>query len=523
MKLKNIIYISLAGVLTLTSCNSLLDIPQKGVLNFDTFYRTDEDAEAAIIACYSQLRNLEFSYRMGKEMLTDDFWAGGGARNDNADLEQLNEFTFGTDQTFLRGMFESYYGIIYKANVVLGHVTEETEIMRRARAEAKIFRAWAYFELITMWGNPPFVDHELEPSEYARPNGTTEELWGLVERDLTEAISSGSLTEKSSVNDKTWRVTKQFAQAILGKAYLWQKKNGEAAQVFNDIVDSQLYDLYSDYENILVGQGKQNCESIFESIRVDNTNNPYENFGLPSTGYNTVASMCHWRTGNMDLNPEEFASMGWGFLNPTRDLYDDFVKSEGTDGYRLNATLKTYAQMQERNNRIKAGMEIINEGYFMWKWRILRTDLPAAMDNSMAYCNNPRWMRFAEVLLCGAEANLLAGNQDKADAYYNRIRTRAQAATKSGVSLEDIKLEKRVEMCGEGTRFQDLVRWGDAENKLKNNGEKTPYLNSNGDVRWVKYNGDDTSRYGFKPKHKLLPYPGEELRLNKMIKQNPGW
>ncbi len=63
MKLKNIIYISLAGVLTLTSCNSLLDIPQKGVLNFDTFYRTDEDAEAAIIACYSQLRNLEFSRR----------------------------------------------------------------------------------------------------------------------------------------------------------------------------------------------------------------------------------------------------------------------------------------------------------------------------------------------------------------------------------------------------------------------------------------------------------------------------
>ena len=123
-------------------------------------------------------------------------------------------------QGYLEGMFTSYYGIIYKANVVLGHVPDESEIQKRARAEAKVFRAWSYFELISMWGNPPLVDHELEPSEYHKPNGTTEELWALVEKDLTEAINSGLLTEKANADDKTWRITKQFASEGCGQCHL---------------------------------------------------------------------------------------------------------------------------------------------------------------------------------------------------------------------------------------------------------------------------------------------------------------
>ena len=233
MKTRYIILALTAATAAFSSCNHMLDIPQHGVQNYETYYQTDEEAEAAIVSCYIQVKNNEMNYVLGKNMLTDDFWAGGGGRNDNADLEGLNEFTFGTDQGYLEGMFTSYYGIIYKANVVLGHVPEESEIQLRARAEAKVFRAWSYFELISMWGNPPLVDHELEPSEYQMPNGTTEELWALVEKDLTEAIESGYLTQKANADDKTWRVTKQFAQALLGKAYLWQKKYDEAAKTFD--------------------------------------------------------------------------------------------------------------------------------------------------------------------------------------------------------------------------------------------------------------------------------------------------
>ena len=218
--MKKIFKYALIGAVAvgLASCEDKLDIKQHGVLNYETYYQTDEEAESAATAMYLQMRGLAYNFYLGKNMLTDDFWAGGAQRNDNADLEQLNEFTFGTDQNFLEGMFSGYYGLIYKANVVLGHVKEDTEVMRRARAEAKVFRAWAYFELISMWGNPPLVDHELTSSEYSQPNGKTEELWALVETDLTEAINSGCLSEKASVTDsETWRVTKQYE---IGRAHV---------------------------------------------------------------------------------------------------------------------------------------------------------------------------------------------------------------------------------------------------------------------------------------------------------------
>ncbi|MGM9753134.1 MAG: RagB/SusD family nutrient uptake outer membrane protein [Candidatus Cryptobacteroides sp.] len=520
MKAKYIL-IAASCLLCLASCEKMLDIPQKGVLNYDTFYQTDEEAENALMACYLQLRGLEYNYVLGKNMLTDDFWAGGADRGDNAELEQLNEFTFGTDQSMLQGMFTSYYEIIYTANVVLGHVSDDSPIKSRARAEAKVFRAWSYFELISMWGNPPLVDHELDPSEYSCPNGSTEALWAFVENDLKEAIESGCLTQKSSQDEKSWRITKQFAQAMLGKAYLWQGKYKEAAAEFDNVVESKLYRLWENYEDLLTVRGKQNPESIFESIRVDDSNNAFDNV------FTLTAVMIHYRTDRMTLNAADgLADTGWGFLNPTLDLYNDFVAVEGADGYRLKASLKTVDQMAERGHVLNVGSTCINEGVFMWKWRVLAeqyTQYGGGFPSFFFNVNNPRWMRYAEVLLCGAEAHLMAGNQTKADEYMNLIRNRAQAPQKSGYTLEEIKREKRIELCGESLRFQDLVRWGDAAGRLADNGEKSPVLGSNRQVSYIRYNGEDPSRYGFKDKHNKLPYPGVEIRLNKKIQQNPGW
>ena len=68
--------------------------------------------------------------------------------------------------------------------------------MRRAVAEAKFYRAWAYVELVTLWGTAPLVDHLLAPSEYHVSNSTPEALWAFVEQNLEEAISSGALPSK---------------------------------------------------------------------------------------------------------------------------------------------------------------------------------------------------------------------------------------------------------------------------------------------------------------------------------------
>ena len=516
MKIKNIILTVFAGVLALTSCNeSLLNIPQKGVLNYDTYYSTDEEILTASAAMYYEVRNWEFNVLLCKAMLTDDFYAGGANRGDNANLQMLNEFVFDAEEDYIEGMFTTYYTLIYKANVVLGHIDENfSETAKMVRAEAKVFRAFAYFDLITMWGNPPLVDHELLPSEYARPNGTTEELWGLVEKDLTEAIASGALAEKTGLNDNTtWRVTKQFAQALLGKAYLWQGKNAEAAAAFDEVVKSEKYDLFrGEYGDIMKAANKHNVESIFESNRVHNSNNEYENFTM-------YYLMIHWRMDQLNY-PKDTPLMntGWGFRIPTQDLYTDFVRNEGVDGYRLNQTMRTYDQVKA-DQGITVKSTVLNDGLFMWKGRVLAED--RGTGNDYVYMANVLWMRYAEVLLCAAEAHLAAGNTTKATEYVNLVRERAKLAPLGTVTLDDIKLEKRLELVGEGQRFQDLLRWGEAAEKLKNNGKQYPTLYTNGDVKYTDINHPE---YGFKVgKHERLPYPATEVRLNSAIQQNPGY
>lgn len=509
----------LSGILMLgatVACNNKLVIDQHGSLNYDTYYKTDEEAETATAYTMLTLRNMESSIFITKNMLSDDFWAGGSQRNDAASMEKLNEYTFDSDLSNIKDLFSGYYSVIYYCNVAIAHVEPDTPVKKRVVEEARVLRAWAHFELASLWGNPPIVDHELEASEYAQGNSTDEELWSFLETELTAAIGSGALAQKSHVNDKdTWQPTKQFAQAILGKVYLWQGKKADAARVLDEVIESKLYALYEgEYEDLQRYDNAFNCEELFTIRRVDDPAAVWVNI-------NTYRIGIHWKTDAMNLT-SDFSSMGWGQCNPQKSLYDAFVQAEGEDGYRLNQSLKTYPQMVALGNTIKDGMTLYgNEGFFMWKWRRLAGEAPGA---GMGYAdtNSPRYMRYAEVLLLAAEANL-GVNQDKADKYYNEIRTRAKASTKTGVTLADIQLEKRCELCGEGTRFQDMLRWGIAADCLKNQGGEIPTLDANGNVSYQQYN-KDASKYGFKEgKHNLLPYPALETSQNTNIKQNPQW
>lgn len=513
MKTNNTILAVLTAILaafTLASCSSRLDIPRKGVLDKETYYEDVNNLEGAAASMYTEVRGWEYNVLLCKNMLTDDFYAGGAARGDNIDLEKLNEFTFDSEESYIEAMFTTYYSLIYKANVILGNVDPTSgDVAARVVAEAHTFRAWAYFELISMWGNPPLVDHVLSPSEYSMPNGETEALWALVEDDLNAAINSGDLSEKSSVDDNTqWRVTKQYAQALLGKAYLWQGKYEEASKAFNAVVESRLYKLFTaePYGDMFLSRNDMNCESIFESQRVNDPDN-YD-FGL----YNL---MIGWRSsgGEMTIPSNVCFTGGWGFVLPRQALYDAFQKDGDT--YRRSESIKTFDEIKAMGVTVNKNM--VSAGYWMWKNRIITEE---AINSGWSNIRNTRWMRYAEVLLCGAEANFLAGHQDVALNYVNQIRDRAKLSPKGSVTLEDIKLEKRLEMCGEALRYQDLIRWGEGD-LMKDNGATYPDCDQNGKVTLISTN---QTTYGFKTgKHDRLPYPYTEIMLNDQITQNANY
>ena len=120
--------------------------------------------------------------------------------------------------------------------------------------------------------------------------------------------------------------------------------------------------------------------------------------------------------------------------------------------------------------------------------------------------------------MLAAEANLQAGNSAKALQYINEIRTRAKETPLTAVTLNDIKTEKRLELCNEGVRYQDLVRWGDGKTAMGEQGKDVPAFTGS-DVQWNWHN----TVYGFQDRNVLLPIPLKELELNPNMQQNTGW
>ena len=519
---KNIIYIALLAVASLgfSSCDSELDIEKHGNLgSMDDFYTTDENTMQATASLYTEMRGMYFNWFFTKNLLADDVWCGGGSRGDNAEMEKLNEYTFGTDCGMIQSLYSSLYGVIYKANLIIDKTQGESAVMKRAIAEAKVFRAWAHFELVTLWGTAPVVDHLLTPDEYRQANSEPATLWALIESDLNDAINSGMLPSKSTANDQETgiRATKELAQAFLGKAYLFQGKNSEAAAMLDNVISSNKYALFTGgYDLQFHAAYNNNCESMFELQKRNDTEQLWSQMDM-------VFIMQGWRTSVLNYSGQaanELAQGMYGFMNPRKSLYDAFVAWEGANGYRLSKSVLTYDQVSNYGISLQTGQYLYgSEGYFMWKNQALKEDLVSDMSYfQVGEYTDLKVMRYAEVLLLAAEANLNAGKTDKALDYINQVRTRAQEAPLTTVTLSDIKTEKRLELCNECVRFQDLVRWGDAESAMKEQGKEVPAYTTNG-AEWLYKN----QNYGFKSKHKLLPIPLKEIELNPNMTQNAEW
>lgn len=525
--MKKILYSALCIALTLTgaSCSKLLDIPQKGVLETDTFYSTNAECEEAAVAVYdafaSQIFNNGFYF---ETMLDDDTWAAGDNRGANVFLEQLNEFRFTSSLGSIESAFKCDYTIIYRANLIIHKVNPNTPEKKRVMAEAYFFRAYAYLDLVTIFGPAPLVVDLVEDGNYKVGNSTIEAIYTQIKEDLKAALELNALPEKAGLDDNitSIRVTKQTAQALLGKALVFNKEYAAAADMFENVITSEKYGLFQgEYGDILaVAPNNFNREIM---LAVNKVADPLK--------YGFVAwNIFHgWRVDRLDglaTSNIDVVNTGWGFGVPTKSLYDAFVKEEGPDGYRLHQTICTYDRLVSEGITVVEGNFIYGcEGFLSWKFRNSKSSyIPGTF---AGFYNSEVSMRYAEVLLLAAEANLMAGGrQAKADKYLNEVRKRAKLAPKSGITMEDIVVEKRLELCGENLRFKDLVRWGMAAEVLGKQGRNYPtfYGYKPGTTEYnVVYTNLGTDG-GFKAgKHELCPFPQTELQVNSKLEQNKGW
>lgn len=521
---KIVSYIVMAS-LALVSCSKMLDIPQHGnVSTLEEYYKTDEEVESAVAAMYAQLKSLHFQFFYTLTSLDDDSWTGGMTRGDNSNMEKLNEFTFDASHEWLKSCYSDFYRLIYKSSLITEHVEGDSEVARRAVYEARVMRALANFYLVTMWGTAPMVDHVLKPDEYRVSNSTPEAFWTSIENDLKDAISSGFLPSKTSVTDRNTgiRITKEFAYALLGKAYLWQGKYSESASAFDQVISSGLYGLYGvaepgEYQDLMHAVANNCCESLLEA----QWRNDQAVSQVTTLWVSLALRDSYFNCSNPDV------AFGWGFINPSKSLYDAFVAEEGVDGYRLNASIRTPEKLAEVGLELKTVWVPGCEGFFDWKYSLQKGDLIRDVPGFQAFnYMDFHIMRYAEVLLCAAEANLMSGNQSKADEYVNQVRRRARLADKSGVKLEDIKTEKRLELCLENVRYLDLLRWGDAQSVMAEQGHYVPSYSYDASTKTGTVNPREftNTAYGWKAgRNEYLPIPANEIQVNPNIKQNPGW
>jgi len=356
-------------------------------------------------------------------------------------------------------------------------------------AQARFLRAYYYFELVKWFGDVPLaVDKQIlfgEESSYVR--SPTSEVYAQIELDLMYAADNLPL-----VQTETGRVTKGAAQALLGKAYLYQEKFSEAAQTLETVIQSGTYSLVTDYNTIFEAEGENSTESVFE---VQYTDLEGAGFGCLQCSEGNVAVGF---SGVRNYEGPDFTS-GFSFNVPVQEAYEAF---DSDDPRRDIAILNIDAWATATGATFGTGFE--HTGYFNKKY-IPRTRSDQALaDLNLTNPNNYRSIRYADVLLMAAEANNRGGiDEAKAQGYLNDVRRRAfgddlHDITATGVSLTNaIYLERRLELIGEGHRFFDLVRTGKAVQEIN----------------------------GFQAgKHELFPIPAIEIQLaGNVWAQNPGY
>ncbi len=518
-----------------TSCSNELDIPQKGSYPTDTYYSTDEEAATALALSMSYINNMAFEIIQSINCLSDDVWPGGANAGDQPGLHQFSGFYISTENDKVLNIYSFCYRLIYFSNVLiekLENKDDATPFMKQCVAEAYFLRGWAEFYLGVLWGNPPIVDHVLQPNEYnSVTNSEYGEMLEQAGKDFRHAIESGNLPEKNALGDKTnlAHCTLAAAQGYLGKVYLFQQKYSEAATTLDKIIDSKKYALYDgDYADIIKAPSNWSDEGIFE-INCP----PGQTDATAPQLMSYVYIYAGWREDHFDftgISPDfgNFNTTGYGFFNPQDALAEALIKSDGADGYRTTSVVKDQAFVQnvmgiaKKPNSPAHGHGL----YCGWKNRYEWSDVSMNWGGWSPFpATNFRYMRYAEVLLSAAEAHFQSGNTTKALEYVNEVRTRAQAPLYTSIDIDKIKLERQVELCMEGQRFMDLVRWGDAEAVLGKQGQNIEKLDIDASGKWILVPDDSSNpSYGFKAgRNELLPYPQREMDQNANIRQNPGY
>lgn len=409
------------------------------------------------------------------------------------------------------------YEGIFRANSVLenvGKVGLDPARENAIVAEARFLRALIYQELTNLFGEVPLVLTVLTREEGLQVSrASKQEILNAIYADLDFAEANLDITPN---NGDLGRPTKQAAIGMKARVKLYNKDYAGAAAEAKKVIDlaaanPDVIGLEANYDDVFNPDNENNKEVMFDIQYVEGTQG--------EGNFMQVA---------LAPGPEGTPGNGWGSITPTDQLANAFYMTDGLpiDESPLYDPNNPYANRDARmfGNLFVPGVSTwrgvtytetlsgFSPFFAVRKW----VDPDALIGENGCSCNetNVILLRYADMLMIFAEAtNELNGPTQEVYDAVNQVRARAgmpdyPAGLTKEQMLAEIKNERHVEFAWEGTRYFDLIRWGDAADVISN----------------VTLFGESLDARQFAaPKNDLWPIPQKEIDLNPNLTQNPGY
>ena len=518
---------TLAGLVVLQSCKKL-DLTPTNDVTSETVYANAAGYKQVLAKVYGafaltgnagpagngDVQGIDegFSdfYRLfwkAQELSTDEAVIAWG----DAGIQDFHNMNWSSNNSFLTGL---YYRCLYQVTLANDFIRESADDKLSARGiagtdadnirqyarEVRFLRAYQYWVLMDLYGNPPFVTETSVIGGAPPAQASRSQIFTYIENEL-KAIE-GALPNARA--NEYGRADKAAIWALLARLYLNAQvytgtaRYADALAYAKRVIDAG-YTLVPDYRWLMLADNHQNANEFIFTINYD---------GTRTQGYGGTTFLTHASVGGSSMSATAFGiDGGWGGIRTTKNLVNLFPDQTGAADKR--AQFYTTGQNLEIANQT-----VFTDGFAVTKYKnVTRTGAIGSSAN-FADVDMPLF-RLAEMYLIYAEAFARGAGGDPATAtgYINALRARAYGtpgggAVSSGQLTPDFVLDERArELYWEGHRRTDLIRY----NKFVE-----------GTYLWP-WKGGVASGTGVSAIRKLYPIPSRDVNANRNLVQNPGY
>lgn len=492
-KIYSFLTLVLCGAITLTSCDDFLDVQPSNSSNAEGAIATVADAQVAMNGIMSSMTSSSYygrNFILYGDAKGGDLTIYSAGRGNDA----LYSFNHSATSSSYSGFWSRGYDCILQVNNLINNIEQceaagSEEDFSYVKGQALTLRALFYFDLVRLYGLP----YNYDSSSYGVP-------------DVTEVLSADAQPTRATVAQNYSRIISDLEEgaslmesdkskqegfvgyyanlALQARAKLYMENYDGALAAAKEIIDSNVYSLYSNSEWVSSWSQQYGSESIFElTMTVEESDLGSSSLGYYLIRYRQLTNAQGWFLASdyfLNRLGEDPTDVRWGVMDNDEYWYDTEIERHGA----------CYKYI--------GGTSLAGDG--------------KATNTAV----NIKIIRLSEIYLIAAEAALHASNAD-ADAaatYLNAIRCRAPQlapATASTITDDMILDERSKELFAEGHRFFDMMRMN----------------------RTIEFN-DDFQDVPISQREKtidrtfskiILPIPQDEINANPAIasQQNPGY